>query len=120
MSNQNENAYNDAIVDGCPDWAVDLIRKIYLLEIESGAIKNPKSKEWSTATQEELLKVADTVEKSMGVDIEEETAALFERVTRGLSSEDFTPDEIAQMINVRVPTGCNLKYCNASEVLASL
>lgn len=120
MSNQNENAYKDAIVDGCPLWAVELIRKIYLLEIESGTIKNPDTKEWTTTTQDQLLKLADGMESSMGVDLEQEVEALFERVARGLSSEDFTPDEIAAMINARIPTGCKLKYCNASEILAIL
>ena len=120
MSNQNESAYTDAIVDGCPDWAVDLIRKIYLLEVEAGSIKNPKSEEWATTTQDQLLKLAGRMDDSLGVDLEQETATLFERVTRGLSSEDFTPDEIAAMINARIPTGCNLKYCSASEVLAAL
>lgn len=120
MSNQNERAYDDAILDGCPDWAVELIRKIYLLEVEAGAIKNPKSEAWTTTTQDELLKLAGQMDASLGADLEQETAALFERVARGLSSEDFTPDEIAAMINARIPTGCNLKYCSASEVLAAL
>lgn len=120
MTNENDTTPQEAIADGCPDWAIDLIRKIYLLEIESGAIKNPESTQWTTTTQDQLLKLAGDMEQSLGVDLEQETATLFERVARGLSSEDFTPDEIANMINARIPTGCNLKYCSPSEVLAAL
>lgn len=120
MNDQSEETANNKLNDGCPDWAVEAIRKIYLLEIEAGSIKNPETSQWTTATQDELLKLAGGLDDSLGVDLEQETATLFERVVRGLTSEDYDPDEIAAMVNARIPTGCNLKYCNASEVLAAM
>ncbi len=120
MTNEKDNTTDLVIDDGCPEWAVELIQKIYVLAIESGDVKNPESNEWATTSHEKLLKLAGHMDESAGMDIEQETSALFERVARGLSSEDFTPDEIAFMINSRIPTGSKLKYCSASEVLAAL
>lgn len=120
MDTNHESSNSNVITDGCPAWAEDLIRRIYLLEIESGAIKNPESDQWSTTTQDQLLKLADRMENSVGSDVGEEVDAMFERVARGLAAEKFEPEAISQMINVRIPTGCKLNYCSPSEVLAIL
>lgn len=120
MDSQAEESKIQDISDNCPQWADELIRRIYLLEIESGTIKNPTSDQWSTATQDELLKLADRLENSAGEDLEEQVEALFHRVARGLAEADYSPEETAAMINRRIPTGCKLQYCSASEVLAVL
>jgi len=113
-----------AITDNCPEWADQLIRKIYLLEIEAGAIANPKSGQWSTTTESDLMKLADQIDSSANREIGPGELAdqIFERVVRGLSSEeyDFTPESIAAMVNVRIPTGSRLQYCSPSEVLSTL
>ena len=105
--------------DRCPSWANEMILKIYVLEVESGAIKEHKSANWSTVGHEELLKIAGKMEQDAGPDVSSNVEAIFERVARGLLSEKFEPEEIAEMINRRIPTGCNLSYCNASEVLGA-
>lgn len=107
------------ISDGCPSWAETLIRKVYLLEIESGAIPNPKQGQWNTKTQEDLLKVADGLERSSRDDgsASDQADALFQRIVVGLLDEDFSAEEIAEMVNRRIPTGTKLNYCSPSEVL---
>ncbi|MCX6127127.1 MAG: hypothetical protein NTV34_20585 [Proteobacteria bacterium] len=108
------------ILDRCPDWANDLIRKIYLLEIETGSISNPKQGQWNTQTQDDLMKIARKLEGTAGTDAEDEADALFGRVAKGLISENFSSEEIAKMINDRIPTGSRLLYCSPSEVLVTL
>lgn len=108
------------ISDNCPDWAHELIRKIYLIEIEVGTIPNPTSGQWNTKTQEELLKAASDLEDAIGSDMDQEAEALFGRVARGLINENFSAEEVAAMINARIPTGTKLNYCSPSEVLGSL
>lgn len=107
------------VEDACPTWAIELIQKVYVLEVEAGNLANPATNQWNTRTQEELLKVADRLDTSAGSEIGDDVEALFNRICRGLLAEKFTPEAIAEMINVRIPTGSRLKYCSASEVLGS-
>lgn len=110
--------------DGCPDWAAELIAKILVMEVEAGTIKNPneatKAEGWSTAQLADLTKVAERMDNQGLQDLSEEVEALFGRLSRGLVSEGHTPDVIAAMVNVRIPTGCRLPYCSADEVRDAL
>jgi hypothetical protein len=107
-------------VDGCPAWASDMIAKIMVLEVEAGSIKNPNESlsqnGWSTANLEDLAKAAGRLDDDGHQIISEEVEALFRRVVSGLVSESFSFDVIADMMNVRIPTGCRLSYCSAEEV----
>lgn len=122
LSKSQTPTASTTITDRCPDWAVVLIQKIYLLELDTGAIKNLPDSPWSTTTQEELIKIAQGLEQSVGTrkNVDDDAETLFKRLVRGLSSEEFTADEIVGFVNKRVPTGCKLQYCNVSEVLEAL
>jgi hypothetical protein len=115
--------------DGCPTWAVDMISKILLLEVEAGTIKNISESAaregWSTTKADELMKIAAKMDKnesdaSTQKDLSAEVEAIFSKVTRGLAREGHSAETIAAMINSRIPTGCRLPYCNADEVQAAL
>jgi hypothetical protein len=103
--------------DNCPAWASQLIHRIYLIEIETGAIPNPKNGQWSTATQDQLLKLAGKMDQGSTDNLDGEAESLFAKVVRGLTSEHLTPEQISAMINRRIPTGTKLNYCSPSEVL---
>ena len=118
MTQSHEDIESPKISDGCPDWAEVLIRKIYLLEIETGAIPNPKGGQWSTQTQDDLMKIARKLEGNSGTDADEEADALFVKVARGLLDGGFSADHIAKMVNSRIPTGTRLSYCSPSEILS--
>ena len=118
MSNQ-ENMETSVIKDRCPAWANEMIHRIYVLEVEAGTIKQHQSSEWSTVGHEELLKIAARLENDAGPDLPADVEAIFARVVRGLLSENFDPTEIAGIINARIPTGCKLSYCSASEVMSA-
>ena len=110
--------------DGCPEWASELISRILVLEVEAGTIKNPNENTaangWSTANLDDLAKVAGQMDKQAKDDISEEVETLFGKVARGLTSEGQSPEVISAMINARIPTGCRLSYCSASEVRDAL
>lgn len=116
------------ISDGCPTWAQDLIAKILLLEIESGTIKNPTSSEandgkangWSTSNLDDLTKIANRLDRQGLQNLSDEIEAIFNRLARGLINEGFSLDQIALMINSRIPTGCRLPYCSADEIRETL
>jgi hypothetical protein len=111
------------ISDNCPEWATTIIARILVLEIEAGTIKNPANAEresaWATSSLDELSKVAAKLDRDDLQDLSQEVEALFERLTRGLVSEGFSPESVAGLINARIPTGCRLPYCNAAEVAAA-
>lgn len=124
-SNQDQGeATLPVLVDGCPPWASEMIAKILVLEVESGTIKNPAAKadaaEWSTTELAALLKTANRMDDDDLRDVAAEVETLFARVARGLSSEGFSPETIADMVNARIPTGCRLAYCNPGEVRDAL
>ena len=113
--------------DNCPDWAKELITKIYVLEVEAGTIKTPSesadSPVWSTAKIEELLKAANGLDNSSTEavnNLSDEIEIIFTKIVRGLAREGHSPMTIATMINIRIPTGCRLPYCSASEVEEAL
>lgn len=112
------------IKDGCPAWASEMIHKIMLLEIEAGTIKNPaetqSTEKWTTAQLEELAKMANRMDHQGYQELANGVEALFTRIARGLVSEGHTPEAIAQMVNIRIPTGCRLPYCSADEVRDAL
>jgi hypothetical protein len=116
----DETANPGIPLDGCPDWACDMISKIVVLEVEAGTIKNPNEglsqNGWSTANLEELAKAAGRLDASGHQIISEEVEALFRRVVAGLVKDSHSFEAIAAMINVRIPTGCRLAYCSADEV----
>jgi hypothetical protein len=116
-----ENKNNSLkLQDTCPDWAASLIQKILVLEVELGTIKNPSltsdDPNWSTSSLDRLTKIAGQLDRQHLDNIEEEVQTLFAKISRGLLSEGFSAVEVAEFINKRVPTGCRLPYCNASEV----
>jgi hypothetical protein len=119
-NNVNLSSESRMLADQCPAWAIPMIQRILVLEVELGTIKNPAlgsdDPNWSTASLENLTKVASRLDRERLDNIEEEVQALFGRISRGLAGEGHSHTEIAHMINSRVPTGCNLPYCNAQEV----
>ena len=131
VQNQNSDPMDNELdastnvpTDGCPAWATEVIATILVLEVEAGTIKNPSentaSKVWSTANLDDLTKIAGRLDDQERETLANKVEALFGRLSRGLTSEGFSPDAVAAMINTRIPTGCNLPYCNATEVRASL
>lgn len=121
QNERDESGANLGIpADGCPAWATDMIAKIMVLEVEAGSIKNPNEglsqNGWSTSNLEDLAKAAGRLDDDGHQIISEEVEALFRRVVSGLVSESFNFDAIADMINVRIPTGCRLSYCSSEEV----
>ena len=119
-----ETSAPKAPADGCPEWANEVISTILVLEVEAGTIKNPAENAatngWSTANLDDLTKVASRLDDQEHEALANKVEALFGRLARGLTTEGFNPDTVASMINARIPTGCNLPYCNGDEVRAAL
>lgn len=118
---------NTPISDNCPAWASEIITKILLLEVEAGTINSPGEKtsdlNWSSAKIDDLMKIATRLDSSRANtsgDVTAEIEALFLKVARGLAQEGHSAVSIANMINTRIPTGCRLPYCDASEVETAL
>jgi hypothetical protein len=103
--------------DKCPRWADELIVRIKELELELGNITPEGGKDWQVSNVEDLYHRtgSDTGQADEGT-----VETLFQQVARGLSKEGFGPEDIAAMINSRVPSGGRLPYCNAAEVRAAL
>ena len=120
LDNELEASIPKALSDGCPDWANEVISTILVLEVEAGTIKNPAesgaTSAWSTANLDDLTKIAGRLDDQEQEAIANKVDALFGRLARGLTTEGLSPDIIAAMINARIPTGCNLHYCNGDEV----
>ncbi len=118
MSSHEEFEEKSAISDGCPAWAVSLIHKIYLLELESGNIKEPEDKGWFTTNQDRLLKIANGLDHSNSnrSDSDKNADEIFSHVAKGLLSENFNASEIVQFINSRIPTGTKLQYCSVEDI----
>lgn len=102
------------IKDRCPTWAVALIARIRDIEIEAGNI-NPPGGDWAQRRLEEIQERA-YVEHEGKDDAEE----LFVELSRRLSSEGFSPAEIAGFVNARILSGGRLPYCSAAEVSEAL
>jgi len=114
--------------DNCPEWAVELINKILVLEVEAGTIKSPSetgaTSGWATSKLDELMKIAARMDvggsQASTENIALEIEATFARVARGLRRDGHAPQAIAAMINARIPTGCRLPYCSTEEVMEAL
>jgi hypothetical protein len=113
-------ADSPAINDLCPPWAAELIHKIYLLELDQGVIKKPPTGSWTTVREDELTKLASSLDEQQIRRSDDTAEELFIRVVRGLVTEGHSPTAISGFINARVETGCRLKYCNDSEILDAL
>lgn len=118
---------NIATKDHCPDWAVELISKILVLEVEAGTIKSPGDQStdsnWATTEIDKLMKVASRLDLAQGntsTEVSSTVESLFVKVVQGLHREGHSAVVIADMINARIPTGCRLPYCDASEVVGAL
>jgi hypothetical protein len=98
----------------CPGWAAKQIDQIATLEVRLGNIR-PEG-DFKEAM---LADVVDRIGSDEAAFDESAVEALFVQVSRGLAGEGFTPDEIAGVINARIPSG-KLPYCNASEVREAL
>jgi hypothetical protein len=124
LDRELETSAPSSPADGCPDWAHEVISTILVLEVEAGTIKNPAENAatngWSTANLEDLTKVASRLDDQEREALANKVEALFGRLARGLATEGHSPDVIAAMINARIPTGCNLPYCNGDEVRGAL
>lgn len=127
-STLDQETETQIISDGCPAWAHEMIARILLLEIESGTFKSPtsddasdgKSKGWATSNIDELTKIANRLDRQGLQNLSEEIETIFSRVARGLVNDGFSLEQIAAMINSRIPTGCRLPYCSAAEIRDSL
>lgn len=100
--------------DRCPDWADKIIKALRDLEVKLGHI--PDHPQWQTREFEQLQTRLMTEYDADLVAEESLTEELFKKVARGLKSENFTSQEIAQFINSRIGYKGGPPYCSASEV----
>jgi len=110
--------------DQCPKWAEDLILQIRLIEVSLGNLRAPEAaelpadKDWKTVDWEDLSKKVFSPGAPLADDAAE---GLFAKVAKGLTSEGYSPEEIAGFINNRVKDPASrLKYCSAEEVIAAI
>jgi len=101
----------ESVKDSCPVWAHEIIHRISEIEIKLGHLA--PSGAWQIAKIEEILnRMQGDDDTSFDESVVE---SLFRKVSIGLYDAGFTLEDIAQMINVRIPSG-RLAYCNAAEV----
>lgn len=118
MSNESSLEFNIA------KWAREMLAEIYHLEISLGNII-PKDQQspWFTKNFKDIL---DRVESNTKADaqksdsvqrnLDERIEFLFTKIVTGLTAEGLSPETIANSINLGVPTGSRLSYCDVSSV----
>lgn len=114
----NENSSTP--VSKTPDWAKSLGKSLFDLEVKIGTIKTIKAdaKYHSVIAEAELAALSEQNKtKKLATLADDWTPELlFEKLVLGLRKEGFSAEQIAEIVNQMVPTGCNLPYCNAEEV----
>ncbi len=108
------NQINNPKQDGCPVWAQELIHKISEMEIKLGHLA--PSGAWQIAKIEEILNRMQRDDTSFDESVVE---SLFAKVSIGLYEEGFSLEDIAEFVNIRIPSG-KLPYCNVREVAEAI
>lgn len=104
------------IQDQCPDWADSKIMNLRQVEIFLGNI--PKTANWKS---DHLNKISGDEVRSNYPGLNDSTTdMLFSQISRQLSSEGFTPEQIAQFVNARICYEGGPTYCSADEVSDAL
>lgn len=100
------------IQDQCPDWADSKIMNLRQVEIFLGNI--PKTANWKS---DHLNKISGEEVRSNYPGLSDATAdMLFSQISRQLSSEGYSHDQIATFVNSRISYEGGPSYCSAKEV----
>src|SRR3989338_8232238 len=106
----------EAIKEGCPKRAEDLILK--LREVEVLLVNVPDSLAWRS---EHLSKVSERAfAKDEAVFDDKKAEFIYRRIVRGLDDEGFEPEQITGMINARIGYQGGPPYTSSQEVQEAL
>lgn len=104
------------VVDSCPEWADQLLVKLYQVEVFLGNI--PSGMEWGSQYLSSCFK--RTFERSEETFREEHAEAIFKQVVRKLSDEGYALEEIVGFINLRIKCPNCPPYCSKDEAAEAL
>ena len=103
--------------DNCPRWAVEMILRIRDLEVQLGNLRPDSSEPWKVANITDVYsRLEDPESSAVFADLVE---SLFGKLAVGLKDAGFDSEQIAALINTRIPSG-RLPYCNSAEVQEAL
>ncbi len=113
---------NNVKTDSCPSWANEMILQLRALEVKLNNI--PDSPNWSNFESiEALYKKINERDQHLNNEIfldEGMTEKMFATISKKLSAEGFSVEDIVSFINKRIGYKGGPAYCNAAEVIESI
>ncbi|MFK7872551.1 MAG: hypothetical protein AB8C84_05190 [Oligoflexales bacterium] len=102
----------------CPEWAQQAIEQLRQIEVYLGHI--PKASDWGADFIDKVNSRAFSPEDQ--VFDEDKAQLVFQKICVSLTQEsaEWTPERIAEVINLRIGYSEGPKYCDASEVKDAL